>query len=66
MRRPLPIPTLCRIVLFDQRGAGRSTPHAGRSVDAAWDANTTRHLIDDVERLRRHLDIERWLVYGVS
>nr|WP_316976199.1 prolyl aminopeptidase [Shumkonia mesophila] len=49
-----------RIVLFDQRGAGRSTPAAG------IEANTTWHLVDDMEALRRHLGIERWLVFGGS
>ncbi|PZO62612.1 MAG: prolyl aminopeptidase [Pseudoxanthomonas suwonensis] len=49
-----------RIVLFDQRGAGRSTPHADL-VD-----NTTWHLVADIERLRAHLDIERWQVFGGS
>jgi proline iminopeptidase len=49
-----------RIVLFDQRGCGRSTPHAELS------ANTTGHLLADIEMLRRHLGIERWLVFGGS
>jgi proline iminopeptidase len=49
-----------RIVLFDQRGAGRSTPPAG------IEANTTWLLVDDMEALRRHLGIERWLVFGGS
>lgn len=49
-----------RIVLFDQRGCGRSTPHADL-VD-----NTTWHLVADIERLRAHLDIERWQVFGGS
>ncbi|MFN6994614.1 MAG: prolyl aminopeptidase, partial [Aquincola tertiaricarbonis] len=49
-----------RIVLFDQRGAGRSTPHADL-VD-----NTTGHLVADIERLRGHLGIERWQVFGGS
>lgn len=53
-------PTHYRIVLFDQRGAGRSTP-LGEIRD-----NTTGHLIDDIERLRAHLGIERWLVFGGS
>jgi proline iminopeptidase len=54
-----------RVVLFDQRGCGRSTPHAS---DPATDmtANTTHHLIADMERLREHLGIERWLLYGGS
>ncbi|HSN72270.1 MAG TPA: prolyl aminopeptidase [Steroidobacteraceae bacterium] len=53
-------PDLYRIVLFDQRGCGRSRPHASL-VD-----NTTWHLIDDIERLREHLGIDRWLVFGGS
>ena len=54
-----------RVVLFDQRSCGRSTPHAG---DPATDmtANTTHHLVADMERLREHLGIERWLLYGAS
>ncbi len=64
MRRYLD-PTAYRIVLFDQRGCGRSTPHASdHRVDL--DSNTTHHLIRDVERLRQHLAIERWLVFGGS
>lgn len=49
-----------RIVVFDQRGSGRSRPHASLV------ANTTWHLVADMERLRRHLKIERWLVFGGS
>jgi proline iminopeptidase len=58
-------PTRYRIVQFDQRGSGLSTPHAG---DLATDlsTNTTHHLIADIERLRAHLGIERWLVVGAS
>ena len=58
-------PDAYRIVLFDQRGAGRSTPHAS---DAATDlsTNTTDHLIADIERVREHLGIESWLVWGAS
>jgi len=52
-------------VLFDQRGCGRSTPHASDpTVDLA--VNTTDHLIADIERLRGKLGIERWLVVGGS
>jgi proline iminopeptidase len=58
-------PMAYRVVLFDQRGCGRSVPHAGDvSVDLA--ANTTLHLIADIERLRWQLGIERWLVFGGS
>ena len=49
-----------RAVLFDQRGAGRSRPFA------SLEANTTWHLVADIERLRRHLKIERWVVFGGS
>jgi proline iminopeptidase len=58
-------PTRYRLIQFDQRGCGRSTPHAGEwSTDLA--SNTTHHLIADIERLREHLGIERWLVWGGS
>jgi proline iminopeptidase len=53
-------PSAYRIVLFDQRGCGRSTPHA------SLDDNTTWHLVDDIERLREHLGVERWQVFGGS
>ena len=54
-----------RVVLFDQRGAGRSRPAASRTV-AALAGNTTDDLLQDIERLRRHLGIDRWLVFGGS
>src|SRR5262245_466423 len=58
-------PAVYRIVLFDQRGCGRSTPHASEpGTDLA--SNTTHHLIADLELLRWHLGIERWLVFGGS
>ena len=58
-------PDAYRIVLFDQRGCRRSTPNASDpSVDLS--ANTTRHLLADIEKLRRHLGIDRWLVFGGS
>ena len=53
------------IVTMDQRGSGRSRPHAGDDL-AALEANTTAHLIADIERLREGLGIDRWLVCGVS
>lgn len=53
-------PTHYRIVIFDQRGAGRSTPLG------SLDGNTTLNLIADIEALRRHLGIERWIVFGGS
>ncbi|MGB8380761.1 MAG: alpha/beta fold hydrolase [Dermatophilaceae bacterium] len=58
-------PTRCRMVLVDQRGCGRSRPHAGDSV-AALDGNTTQHLIGDFEALRDLLSIERWVLFGGS
>lgn len=58
-------PEVYRVVLFDQRGSGRSRPHAsGPAADLS--SNTTAHLIADIERLREHLGIERWLVLGGS
>ncbi|GAB2919900.1 prolyl aminopeptidase [Nonomuraea fastidiosa] len=58
-------PERYRIVLFDQRNCGRSLPHAS---DPATDlsTNTTWHLVADMERLREHLGIERWQVFGGS
>jgi proline iminopeptidase len=58
-------PEKYRIVLFDQRGCGRSRPAAS---DPAADlrTNTTHHLIEDIEELRRHLAIGSWLVFGGS
>ena len=58
-------PARYRIIQFDQRGCGASTPHAS---DPATDMshNTTAHLIADMERLREHLGVGQWLVYGGS
>ena len=53
-------PKRYRIVVFDQRGCGRSRPHA------SLEDNTTWHLVADIERLRKFLGIERWLVFGGS
>ncbi|MBN2907347.1 MAG: prolyl aminopeptidase [Rhodobacteraceae bacterium] len=53
-------PTEYRVILFDQRGCGRSRPHA--SVEA----NTTWHLVADIERIRIALGIDRWVVFGGS
>lgn len=53
-------PAKYRIVLFDQRGCGKSTPHA------CLEANTTWDLVDDIEALRSHLGIQRWQVFGGS
>ena len=58
-------PDAYRIVLFDQRGCGRSTPHASEPV-VDLSTNTTEHLLADVERLREHLGVDRWLVFGGS
>lgn len=53
-------PSAYRIVLFDQRGSGKSTPYASL-VD-----NTTQHLVADMEQLRAHLEIDKWQVFGGS
>ncbi len=53
-------PEIYRIVLFDQRGSGRSRPHA------ALEGNNTEALIADIERIREHLEIESWAVFGGS
>jgi proline iminopeptidase len=53
-------PVKYRIVLFDQRGCGKSTPHA------SLHDNTTWHLVSDIEALRKHLGVERWQVFGGS
>ena len=58
-------PARYRIVLLDQRGCGRSTPHASEPV-IDLSTNTTHHLIADLERLRSQLAIDRWLVLGAS
>ncbi len=53
-------PARYRIVLFDQRGAGRSLPHADLTDNTTW------HLVGDIERIREHLGVEQWLVFGGS
>ena len=58
-------PEAYRIVLFDQRNTGRSVPHASQP-DIDLSDNTTARLIDDIERLRTELGIERWMVFGGS
>ena len=63
--RDLLDPAAYRVVLFDQRGAGRSLPDAGDPATSLA-ANTTHHLIADVETLRAHAGVERWLVLGGS
>lgn len=58
-------PRRYRIILFDQRGCGRSTPHAS-DPDTDMNRNTTEHLLTDMERLREHLGVDRWLLFGGS
>ncbi len=53
-------PAIYHIVLFDQRGCGKSTPHAELSGNTTWD------LVADMERVREHLAIDRWQVFGGS
>jgi len=53
-------PDFWRVIIFDQRGAGRSRPLG------SLEHNTTAHLVQDIETLRRHLGIERWLLFGGS
>src|SRR5215470_9137199 len=53
-------PNAYRVILFAQRGCGKSTPHA------SLEDNTTWHLVSDIEALRKHLGIERWQVFGGS
>ena len=53
-------PDAYRAILFDQRGAGKSTPHAALEENTTWD------LVADIERLRSHLGIDRWVVFGGS
>lgn len=58
-------PARYHVVLFDQRGCGRSRPHAS-DPDTDMSRNTTQHLIADMELLREHLGIDRWLLQGGS
>ncbi|WP_375204632.1 prolyl aminopeptidase [Hyphococcus sp.] len=53
-------PSRYRIILFDQRGCGKSQPHADLTDNTTW------HLVDDMEKLRRHLGVEQWQVFGGS
>ncbi len=53
-------PEKYRIILFDQRGSGHSRPHA------SLEDNTTQHLVEDIEAIREHLGIKKWLVFGGS
>ncbi|GAA4394785.1 prolyl aminopeptidase [Tsukamurella soli] len=65
-------PAAYRIVVFDQRGCGQSVPHVADAVGGSngtagvLETNTTSNLIADMERIREHLGIERWLVFGGS
>ncbi|MFJ6214252.1 prolyl aminopeptidase [Streptomyces sp. NPDC092296] len=58
-------PDRYRVISFDQRGCGRSTPHASDPA-ADMSRNTTEHLLRDMEQLRELLGVERWLLYGGS
>jgi proline iminopeptidase len=53
-------PEYYRIILFDQRGAGKSTPHACLEENTTWD------LVNDIEKLREHLKVEKWQIFGGS
>jgi len=53
-------PDIYRIILFDQRGCGKSTPHA------CLENNTSQHLVADIEMIREHLKIKKWVVFGGS
>ncbi len=53
-------PARYRIILFDQRGCGKSTPHASLERNTTWD------LVADMERIRAHLGLERWMLFGGS
>ncbi len=64
-QRQLFDPAAYRVVLFDQRGCGRSRPDAGL-ITTDLSTNTTAHLLRDIEQLRAELGIERWLVFGGS
>tara|TARA_B100001029_G_C15062781_1_gene460107 strand:+ start:1854 stop:2801 length:948 start_codon:yes stop_codon:yes gene_type:complete len=53
-------PTKWRIIIFDQRGCGKSLPHAELNENTTWD------LVEDIEKIRQHLNIEKWIVFGGS
>jgi proline iminopeptidase len=53
-------PKKYRIILFDQRGCGKSTPHNSLENNTTWD------LVADIEKLRKHLDIDQWIIFGGS
>jgi proline iminopeptidase len=52
-------PEKYKIVLFDQRGSGKSTPHA------VLEGNDTFSLVEDIEKIRNHLGIDKWIVFGM-
>lgn len=58
-------PERYRIILFDQRGCGQSTPHCAQDINAIWQ-NTSQDLVQDMEVIRKHLNIDAWLVTGGS
>lgn len=58
-------PSVFRVLMFDQRGCGRSVPHAS-DPSTSLATNTLDHLVGDIERLREHRGIERWVVSGSS
>jgi len=58
-------PEIYRIILFDQRGCGRSTPHCANDINALWH-NSTQDLIQDMEALREKLGVDTWVVAGGS
>lgn len=53
-------PEFYRVILFDQRGAGKSTPHAELRENTSWE------LVEDIEKIRKHLEIDKWIVFGGS
>lgn len=53
-------PSYYRVILFDQRGSGQSTPHAELKENTTWD------LVEDIEKIRAYLNIEKWIVFGGS
>lgn len=53
-------PAIYRVILFDQRGCGRSRPHASVTDNTTW------HLVDDIETIRKTLNIPRWIAFGGS
>ncbi len=58
-------PNLYRIILFDQRGCGRSQPNAG-STETALFSNTTEYLISDMEKIRTELNVDKWMLFAGS